>query len=269
MEHRPRKMDISVPTAEPAVRDEVTALARGLALLRTIADASAPLSNAELAKRAGIPKATVSRLTATLQSTGFVRQSADERFTLGPAALHLGNAYLRGFDFRQQARVHLAGLADAAGANVQLGVRDGVDMVVIDTIRPHAAVILSRADIGSRMRIATSAMGRAYCASLPLEERRGLLSELRQASGADWPQVSERMDAALAEHAREGWCSSFGEWHPEINALGFALRGPRGELYGASVGGPAYVLTRERMQEQVAPALLQAQKAIEREAGVA
>jgi DNA-binding IclR family transcriptional regulator len=77
------------------------------------------------------------------------------------------------------------------------------------------------------------------------------------------------MDAALAEHAREGWCSSFGEWHPEINALGFALRGPRGELYGASVGGPAYVLTRERMQEQVAPALLQAQKAIEREAGVA
>jgi DNA-binding IclR family transcriptional regulator len=211
----------------------------------------------------------VSRLTATLQSSGLVRQSGDERFTLGPAALHLGNAYLRTFDFRQQARLHLAELAETAGANVQLGVRDGVDMVVIDTIRPHAAVILSRADIGSRMRIATSAMGRAYCASLPLQERRALLRELREASGKAWPQVSERMDAALAEHAREGWCSSLGEWHPDINALGFTLHGPRGEFFGVSVGGPAFTLTRQVLLEKVAPKLLQVQREIEREAGLA
>lgn len=262
-------MDIRVPTAEPAAREEVTALARGLALLRTIADAAEPLSNGELARRAGIPKATVSRLTATLQSSGFLRQFGDERFALGPAALHLGHAYLRTFDFRQQARRHLAELAEAAGANVQLGVRDGVDMVVIDTIRPRSAVILSRADIGSRMRIATSAMGRAYCASLPLAERRALLGALREASGAEWPQVSERMDAALAEHAREGYCSSLGEWHPDINALGFTLRGPRGEVYGASVGGPAFTLTKQMLVEKVAPKLLQVQREIEREAGLA
>lgn len=262
-------MDIRLPTVEPAAREEVTALARGLALLRIAADASEPLSNGELARRAGIPKATVSRLTATLQSSGFLRQSADERFTLGPAALHLGHAYLRTFDFRQQARLHLVELAEAAGANVQLGVRDGIDMVVIDTIRPRTAVIVSRADIGSRMRIATSAMGRAYCASLALEERRALLGELRAATGSEWPQVSQRMDAALAEHAREGYCSSMGEWHPDINALGFVLHGPRGELYGASVGGPAFTLTEQVLQEKVGPKLLQVQREIEREAGLA
>jgi IclR family transcriptional regulator, positive regulator for flagellar biogenesis len=258
-----------VGVTETVTRDEVSALARGLALLRTLADANAPLSNRDLAERTGIPKATVSRLAATLQSAGFLRQSPDERYALGAAALHLGNAYLRSFDFRQQARGELAELAEAAGANVHLGVRDGLDIVLIDTLRPRTALILSRMDVGSRMAIATSAVGRAYFASLPEEERSPLLAELRKASGKRWPQVRERMEAAQLEYASSGWCSSFGEWHPDINALGFTLQGPRGELYGVSVGGPAYTLSRELMLQQVAPRILAARRAIALEAGLA
>jgi DNA-binding IclR family transcriptional regulator len=254
---------------EPAVRDEVSALARGLAVLRALADANEPLSNRDLAERTAIPKATVSRLVATLQSAGFLRQSPDERYSLGPAALHLGNAYLRSFDFRQQARLHLAELAEAAGANVHLGVRDGLDIVLIDTLRPRSALILSRMDVGSRMAIATSAVGRAYLAALPPDQRVALMEELRSAGGDQWPQVRARLETALAEHARVGYCSSFGEWHPDIHALGFSLRGPRGELYGVSVGGPAYLLPRELMLEKVAPRILQVQQAIAREAGLA
>jgi DNA-binding IclR family transcriptional regulator len=269
MEHRPETKGISLAQSEVAVRDEVSALARGLAVLRTLADANGPLSNRDLAERTGIPKATVSRLAATLQSAGFLRLAADERYALCAAALHLGNAYLRSFDFRQQARLHLAELAEAAGANVHLGVRDGLDIVLIDTLRPRSALILSRMDVGSRMAIATSAVGRAWLAALAPDQRTQLLQELRAASGEKWPQVRERMDAALAEHARLGYCSSFGEWHQDINALGFSLHGPRGELYGVSVGGPAYLLPRELMLDRIAPRLLQAQKAIEREAGLA
>jgi DNA-binding IclR family transcriptional regulator len=254
--------------SEPAVRDEVSALARGLALLRLVADASEPLANGELARRAGIPKATVSRLTATLQSAGFLRLGAGERFALGPAALHLGNAFLRSFDFRELARLHLAELAEGSGANVHLGIREGLDILLIDTVRPHAALIVSRMDVGSRMAIATSAAGRAYFASLPEGQQATLLDELRDASGTDWPGVEARMVAALAEYRSSGFCSSFGEWHPDIHAVGFSLRGPRGELYGVSVGGPAYKLPRELLLEKVGPLLLRTREAIEREAGL-
>lgn len=253
---------------EPATRDEVSALARGLALLRAVSDANEPLSNRDLADRAGIPKATVSRLTATLQSAGFLRPMPGERYALGPAALHLGNAYLRGFDFRQQARLHLASLAETAGANVHLGVRDGLDILLIDTLRPQSALILSRMDVGSRMTIATSAAGRAYLAALPAAQRTSLLTEIETRSGAGWPAVKQRLDAAFAEYARAGYCSSFGEWHPDIHALGFVMHGPQGELYAASVGGPAYMLTRQMLLENVGPKLLQVQQAIEHEAGL-
>lgn len=267
MEHSSRIKVETGPAADPAAKEEVSALARGLALLRTIGEADAPLSHRELAERTGIPKATVSRLAATLQSAGFLRLSPQERYALGPAVLQLGNAYLRGFDFRQQARRHLAELAEEAGANVHLAVRDGLDMLLIDTLRPRTALILSRMDVGSRMAIATSSMGRAYLAALPPEERQALLDELRAASGDAWPKVKEQLEAALAEHARLGYCTSFGDWHPEIHALGFSLHGPHGELYGVSVGGPAYTLPRERMLEKIAPSLLRVQAAIEREVG--
>jgi IclR family transcriptional regulator, positive regulator for flagellar biogenesis len=250
-------------------KDEVSALARGIAVLRAVADAERPLSNRDLAEVTGIPKATVSRLASTLVAAGLLKHSVEsERYSLGSAALHLGNAYLRNFDFRIQARLHLAELAEMAGANVNLGVRDGLDVLLIDTLRPRSALILSRMDVGSRMSIATSAAGRAYLAALPMEERAALRDEIQDASGNAWPQVRDRLDASLQEYRKLGFCTSFGEWHPEIHALGFSLQGARGELYAVSVGGPAYKLPKALLLEKVAPKVLETRLAIDREVGL-
>ncbi|MGE8577931.1 MAG: helix-turn-helix domain-containing protein, partial [Burkholderia contaminans] len=74
---------MSTTVTPPASRDresspdEITALARGLAVLRRIAAADAPVSNRELTELTGIPKPTVSRITATLVSAGFLFQLPD------------------------------------------------------------------------------------------------------------------------------------------------------------------------------------------------
>lgn len=250
-------------------KDEVSALARGLAVLKVVADANQPLSNRELAEGTGIPKATVSRLVATLLSAGYLRQApGSERYNLGAATLQLGSAYLRTFDFRQRARLHLAELAETAGANVHLAVRDGLDMLLIDTLRPCSALILSRMDVGSRMTMATSAAGRAYLAALPLAQRDAAYEDIRASVGEGaWPRMAMRLAAVMDEYGRLGFCTSFGEWHPDIHALGFSLRGIEGELYGVSVGGPAYKLPPDWLLEKVAPALLEARRAISRETG--
>jgi DNA-binding IclR family transcriptional regulator len=87
------------------------------------------------------------------------------------------------------------------------------------------------------------------------------------AGGAEAPTVEARLDAAIREHAQRGFCTSFGEWHPDINALGFTLRGPRGEHFAVSVGGPAYKLPQSMLLEKVAPRLVAVRETIEREAG--
>lgn len=250
-------------------KDEVSALARGLSVLRAVAEAPGPLTNRELADATGIPKATVSRLAATLVSAGYLRQLADsERFGLGAALLDMSNAYLRNFDLRSHARLYLAELAESAGAAVNLGVCDGLDIVLIDSVRPHSAVILSRLDVGSRIGLATSAAGRAYLSAADEPTRRVLHERLRAASGKQWPGLRETLEESAREYLAHGYCSSFGDWHRDIHAVGTILPGPRGERYVISCGGPGYLLPREVMTQKIGPQLVVTARTIAREAGV-
>jgi DNA-binding IclR family transcriptional regulator len=230
--------------------------------------AAAPIGNRELADTTGIPKATVSRLTATLVSAGYLRQSQDsERFSLGPALLDMSARYLRHFDLRTMARPYLAELSESAGVSVHLVVRDELDMLVIDSLRPRSVVISSRIEVGTRMTIATSAAGRAYLAALPAPEQAVLMEEIRLESGENWDAIEPRLAAGLDEYARLGYCGSFGEWNPHIHAIGFALQGPRGERYAVSCGGPAYLLPKDAMVARIGPLLVEAAQRIAGEAG--
>lgn len=249
-------------------KEEVSALARGLALLKVIGMAPAAIGNRELADATGIPKATVSRLTATLVGAGYLRQSEDsERFSLGPALLDMSSRYLRNFDLRTMARPYLGELSESAGVSVHLTVRDDLDMLVIDSLRPRSMVISSRIDVGTRMTIATSAAGRAFLAALPDAEQAVLLEQIRLESGENWGAIEPRLMAGLDEYAQHGYCGSFGEWNPHIHALGFALEGPRGERYAVSCGGPAYLLPKDAMVSRIVPLLLDTAQRIAGEAG--
>jgi len=249
-------------------KEEVSALGRGLALLKVIGMAAAPIGNRELADTTGIPKATVSRLTATLVSAGYLRQSQDsERFSLGPALLDMSSRYLRHFDLRTVARPFLAELSESAGVSVHLVVRDELDMLVIDSLRPRSVVISSRIEVGTRMTIATSAAGRAYLAALPAGEQAVLMEQIRLESGENWGAIEPRLLAGFDEYARLGYCVSFGEWNPHIHAIGFALEGPRGERYAVSCGGPAYLLPKDAMVARIVPLLLETAQRIAGEAG--
>ncbi|RYY92514.1 MAG: IclR family transcriptional regulator [Comamonadaceae bacterium] len=237
-------------------KGEVSALARGLALLQAVAGAGG-MSMKDLSAATDIPKPTVSRLVATLVSTGFLRQDEGSALCrLGPAFLAMGNAFLSDQDVREMLRPHLATVANVAGAKVNLGVRNGLDIMVIDSVRPRDAVILSTMEIGSRMSLATSAGGRSYLASLDAEPRQALLEELRAMLGSSWRSTAARLEDAFAEYRALGYCTSFGEWHPEINAIGMTLQGSHGQRYAVSCGGPIYKTTPDLLRQQVAPVML-------------
>ena len=77
---------VSADAARPAEdgdRNFVTALARGVELLRAFGPDDDFLGNAELSRRTGIPRPTVSRLTYTLASLGYlVYVEAQEKYRI-------------------------------------------------------------------------------------------------------------------------------------------------------------------------------------------
>ncbi len=256
------------PTPRSESPDEVSALARGLTVLRAVAEHPAPIGHTELSRQTGIPKATMTRLIATLVSHGHLRQERDgDRYTLGPGVLDLGSAYLRHFDVRNRIRPMLTELAEFSGATVHLGVRDRFDMVLIDTVRPDSGMIFSRLDVGARLNLCTSALGRAYLRELPPAERKALMDSARIAASDEWARIGTGVEAALAEADALGFCASLGEWHPHVNSIAIGFTGPRGTRFAINCGGPSFVFSREHLIDRVGPRLVACKDAIVQEIG--
>ncbi len=240
----------------PGAADTVSALDRGLALLRCFSPARRLIGPTELARLTGIPRPSVTRLAATLVAHRWLQpEPGGERFMLGPGVVSLAQVFLDGLDVRAAARGPMQALAERTGGSVYLAVRDGLEMVLVEACRPQSTMLTARLDVGTRVPLPNSALGRAYLGAVDEPTRAGLIESLRAAHGDAWPALDAGLQRALAEHARTGWCVSAGEFHREINSISIALAGARGEVMSFNCGGPAFSFTEERLRQEVAPAL--------------
>jgi DNA-binding IclR family transcriptional regulator len=259
--------DISPPPAYTgrsssalADRHFVTALARGLEVLACFRHGDRWLGNQELARRCGLAKSTVSRLTHTLTRLGYLIHDPEQaKYGLGPAIISLGSSMLSRLDIRKLAHPMMQELAEFAQCWVSLGSRDRLSMISIDAVRGSTAVSF-RLDAGSRIQIASSAMGRAYLAAVTQEERDQLMQRVREQDDVDltrWPELRRGVMKALRDIRELGVCTSFGEWQQDVNAIAIPVR-PGGGLppMVISCGAPAYMLSKEFMLDSVRPRLI-------------
>lgn len=243
--------------AAPDDRHFVTALARGLEVLACFRTGESTLSNQELAQRCRLPKSTVSRLTLTLTRLGYlIHVPENGRYRLGTACLALGSAMLTRLDVRKIARPMMQELASFSNATVALGVRDRLSMIYVENCRSAAALTLTL-DVGSRIPVATSAIGRAWLAAIGERERAEFLDQVRELDDVAWPRVSAGVARALDEYARLGVTCSFGEWQPDVNGIARAVHPGNGlPIMAINVGGPSFHLSREFLLGEVRPRLI-------------
>ena len=244
-------------------RQFVSALARGLEILRAFQPGDGPLGNQELAQRTGLPKPTVSRLTYTLMRLGhLVYLPRLGKYQVGPAVLALGHLALGAMSVRQVARQRMETLAEYADLPVALGTRDRLSMIYAEACRSRKTVSL-RYDVGTRIPIAVTAMGRAYLAGLPEREREYLLAKLTRRYCADWRQVRRGIDKAVEDLATRGFCASLGDWQADILSVGVPLRLPDGGgLMAINCGGPSFLVTQQKLEGDIGPRLVDLARSI-------
>jgi DNA-binding IclR family transcriptional regulator len=245
-------------------RQFVTALARGLDILRSFRTGDSMLGNQEIAARTGLPKPTISRLTHTLTQLGYlIHLERHNKYRLGTAVLSLGYTALAGMDIREVARPLMQELADYSDVAVALGSFDHTSMIYIKICRGRGALTI-RLDIGSRIPVATTAMGRAYLAAISAEKRAAILEQVRSRHPQDWPRIQAGLEQALDDSARTGFTLSVGEWQSGVNAVAAAVRLPDSDtVMGLNCGGAAFLLPRERMKDDLGPRLVQLAQRIE------
>lgn len=243
--------------ADNVDRQFVTALARGLEVLRAFEPHDGPLGNRELAERTGLPKPTVSRITHTLTSLGYLEYMPRlSKYRIGLGVLALGYACIGGAALRVLARPYMQQLAAYADATVALGGRDRLSMIYLDVYRGNHTAAFSL-DAGARIPIHRSAMGHAYLWALPEKEREFLLKAIRKHVSTEWTAVKKQLDAAFKSLESVGFCVAEGTYERALNGVGVALILHGGtDVHAISCSAPAFHFTARRMQEDLGPRLV-------------
>ena len=234
----------------------VTALARGLELMRCFTPRDNVLGNQELARMTGLPKPTVTRLTNTLMRLGCLKREVHSgKYQLDVGVLGFGYAMLSNLAIRAVAQPLMEELANHAQAAVAMASRDRLQMVYLDVVQGQGNMTMRR-QTGSYLPLAQSSVGRACLAAMPETEREFLLDHIRQRESDQWPTIRKGLDRAFRDYADYGFCLSIGEWHRDVNSVAVPLLHPQYGLLTFNCGGPSFQLPRERLMDDIGPRLI-------------
>ena len=243
------------------------ALARGVAVLRAFEIDDQFLGNTEIAKRTGVPKPTVSRITYTLTELGYLSYREDlAKYELASGILALGYPYLANMPVPAIARPFMTELAKSTHANVGLAILDGLAAVYLE----HAfgePNINRRQRVGFRLPLARTATGRACLAAMNPEQRDRTLERLRQAYPDEWHVLRDQIEDAITQVRVDGYCIVAGTYSSMTHmvAVPFALRDGR-TILAFNCGGHAKVHTIKKLV-QYGARLIDLAAAVRRELG--
>src|SRR5882757_8249327 len=168
----------------------------------------------------------------------------------------LGYAALANLGVRHLSEAYREEVMRETGGAVAVGGRDRHSMIYFGQSR-NGLTLGVQLDVGSRIPIATTAMGRAYIWALPPEDRATLLRELRDHYGSRWSRMRDGIERAGEMVAQHGFTISAGEWQDDVAAVGVALKlndgtGP----YAFNCGAPAFRFTEDRLRNDIGPRLV-------------
>ncbi len=198
----------------PHDKQFASTLAKGLELLLCFQPDQPLLGNKEFVAHTGLDKATVSRLTYTLTQLGYLRHDRKLRkYRLGAPVLSMGYPLLASMGLRQIAQPLMTGLANEVNGTVGVGIRDGTEMVYMDTCRSEkeGAPLL---DIGASMPLLATALGRAWLVKAHPMEREMALNQIKVRYPKLFAEHAPRLPQARREITAQGYCTNPGYFRP-------------------------------------------------------
>ena len=219
--------------------DRVQAVERALLLLEEIAATRNPLTAPEIARRAGINRATAWRLLSTLEHFDLIeRHPLTGRYSVAYGAVRLSLA-TDASSLVRRARPVLERLAAQTDGNVFLEVASRGALIVLDEARPASPIQVDIA--GIEVPLHCGSVGKLYLASLPEDELAQYLSSPLPALTPYTVTDPEVLRAELEECRRTGIAMNYMEHQEEWCGITAAVRDHAGrDLAYLNVTLPTY-----------------------------
>jgi IclR family pca regulon transcriptional regulator len=247
-------------------------LERGLAILECFTPERPVRGIADLANELGMSASTTHRYVLTLTALGYLVQDARRKYRLGLSVTTLGMSALSSTSLREHARPHLEELSRQAQYTIALGVLEGPEVMYVDRIRAARKgqhLIDLGLDVGSRLPVHSSAMGKLLAAALPADEQRRLLAELTlPRSGPHTITSRSALRGELARIGEEGLAVGDQELAPELYEVAAPIRSDTPDTIAAlSMQAHSSMITLEQLVEHLGPHLISTADRISARAG--
>ncbi|MGY1615514.1 IclR family transcriptional regulator [Geodermatophilus sp. SYSU D00691] len=161
------------------------------------------LSLSELARLTGVPLSTAHRLVAELCGWGALERGDDGRYRVGLRIWELGALAPRGLGLREAALPFMEDLYEVTHENVQLAVRDDVEVVYVERFAARDAVAVYTR-VGGRFALPPTGVGLVLLAHAPVEVQERVLAGPLQRYTAHTITDPGRLRRVLAEVRRTG-----------------------------------------------------------------
>ncbi len=237
---------------------------RAFAILGVFREVDIDLGVNDVARRLSLTSSTVHRIMRVLTRQGYLAQDHEtEDYHLGRGAYLLGQAASRRLGLYRALPV-LQRTVALSGESVNLGMRDGDEMVVLAHAESEHTLRISQRP-GSRLPVHASGMGKAamaYVASIE-DEVAALAKPLRVVT-ANTIVSAEKLTAELQATRDRGYSLDDEEAILGVRCVGAPVVSANGHVIAAlAIQGPAVRMSPLRMQELASLAIAAAKEVAE------
>jgi DNA-binding IclR family transcriptional regulator len=203
-----------------------------LALLDAFTPTEPSLTLTELARRAGLSLPTAYRRVAELVAWGALERGDDGRYRVGLRLWEVGSLAPRGLGLRELALPIMEDLYEVTHENVQLAVRENLELVFIERIAGrHAVPVLTR--VGGRFALHSTGVGLVLLAFAPAEIQEQVLAAPLERYTDLTVVDPRRLRRILADVRRVGYATSDRQVTMDALSVAAPIRGPNDTVLAA------------------------------------
>jgi len=260
-----RAEDALARAANPLGGDFSEALARGLEIITSFGSEACALTLSDVARRVGLPRATVRRSLLTLVHLGYAEEDG-RMFRLTPRVLQLAGAYIGASAAPTVLQPVCDILAAEYGETFSVAMLDGEDAVMIAYATPRR-MYMEATGIGLRLPAYCSAVGRVLLAGLAVPVREQFLERLNPRAVTPRSVTSKpALRRILVQVEHEGFAIAEEEAEAGFSSLAVPVRRLSGQVvYALNTGMPVGRAGGEQMRSRFLPRLLAEAQALQRQ----
>jgi DNA-binding IclR family transcriptional regulator len=236
---------------------------RALRILEVIADARRDLGLVEISKKVLLDPSTTYRLLKTLEKHQFIKQvQKKEKYSLGYRAFEIGNAIPFVMHLRAASTAPLEALRDRTGESANLAIRDGWEALYLSQILAQQYTLRVSSEIGRRIPMHCTAVGKVLLASLSPEELVPFFARTLSPYTAKTITNSDRLREHLSSVRDSHWALDDEEFEFGARCVATEVCDSEGKVVAAvSLSGPMVRFGEDRISFFL-PLLMQTAKSI-------